>query len=233
MPEQQHDKERGIPPTIVRAIQRFVTALSPHLAEGDLRFGGGTALQARWQHRRSTDADLFCDPQTYATAVRVGGEAMEQALRDVSANAAGEETFVDQIATFARIEGVEVTILPAATLVQSSGSGKFVPGTAVETLTSAEILAGKLVHRLHGAGIAEPRDVYDLAIAQEHDAAALRQAIAALTASQRREVVAMIEMLPRSWATSSPERPLLNAEPDRVNLTRLADLLREQGTIPP
>ena len=229
MPQQ----EQGIPPTIVRAVQVFVTALAPHLAEGDLRFGGGTALQARWQHRRSTDADLFCDPQTYATAVRISGEAMERALRDVSATVAGEETFVDQIATYTRIEGVEVTILPAVTLVQKPGSGRFVPGTAVETLTSAEILAGKLVHRLHGAGNAEPRDIYDLAMALEHDPPALRQAIAALSESQRREVVAMIEMLPQSWATSSRERPLLSADPDRANLPLLVDLLRQQGTMPP
>ena len=229
MPQQ----EQGIPPTIVRAVQLFVTALAPHLAESALRFGGGTALQARWQHRRSTDADLFCDPQTYATAVRISGEAMERALRDVSATVAGEESFVDQIATYTRIEGVEVTILPAVTLVQPSGSGKFVPETAVETLTSAEILAGKLVHRLHGGGIAEPRDIYDLAMALEHDPLALRQAIAVLSESQRREVVAMIEMLPKGWAMSSPERPLLNADPDRANLPLLVDLLREQGTMPP
>ena len=113
-------QEEGIPPNIVRAVQLFVAALAPHLAEDDLRFGGGTVLQARWQHRLSTDADLFCDPQTYATAIRVSGEAMEQALRDVSATTAGEETFVDQIATYTRIEGVEVTILPAVTLVQPS-----------------------------------------------------------------------------------------------------------------
>ena len=228
-----HQQEQGIPPAIVRAVQIFVTALAPHLAEGDLRFGGGTTLQARWQHRHSTDADLFCDPQTYATAIRTSGEAMERALRDVSATTAGEETFVDQIATYTRIGGVEVTILPAATLVQPSGSGRFVPGTAVETLTSAEILAGKLVHRLTGAGIAEPRDIYDLAMAREHDAPALRQAIAALSTSQRGEVVAMIEMLPRSWATSSREHPLLNADPDRANLPLLVDLVREQGTMPP
>ena len=174
-------------------------------------------------------ANLICDPQTYATAVRVHGEAMERALRDASATTAGEETFVDKIATYTRIEGVEVAILPAATLVQPSGSGKFVPGTAVETLTSAEILAGKLVHRLHGAGIAEPRDIYDLAMAQEHDAPALRQAIAALTQNQRGEVVAMLEMLPQTWASSSRERPLLNADPDRANLPLLVDLLREHA----
>ena len=229
MPQQ----ELGIPPTTVRAVQIFVTALAPHLAEGELRFGGGTALQARWQHRLSTDAELFCDPQTYATAVRVSGEAMERALRDVSATTAGEETFVDQIATYTRIEGVEVTILPAATLAHPSGSGKFVPGTAVETLTSAEILAGKLVHRLTGAGIAEPRDIYDLAMAREHDPVALRQAVAALTANQRKEVAVMIELLPSNWAASSREHPLLDADPNRADLTALADLLRHQGTVPP
>ncbi|MYE24472.1 MAG: nucleotidyl transferase AbiEii/AbiGii toxin family protein [Gammaproteobacteria bacterium] len=198
-----HQQEQGIPSAVVRAVQLFVTALAPHLAEGDLRFGGGAALQARWHHRRSTDAVLFCDPQTYATAVRTSGEAMERALRDVSATTAGEETFVDQIATYTRIGGVEVTILPAATLVHPSGSGKFVPGTAVETLTGAEILAGKLVHRLTGAGIAEPRDIYDLAMAQEHDPAALHQAAAALSANQRKEVAVMIELLPLNWADSS------------------------------
>ena len=109
-------------------MQLFATALAPHLAEGDLRFDGGTALQARWQHRHSTDAHLFCDPQTYATAIRTSSEAMERALRDVSATTAVEETFVDQIATYMRIEGVEVAILPAAALVYPSGSGTFCAG---------------------------------------------------------------------------------------------------------
>ena len=223
-------EETGLPQGIVVAVSAFVGALAPFLPESDLRLGGGTVLQARWRHRHSTDADLFSDPQTYATAVRSHGLAMEKALRAISSTAAGEDTFVDQIATYTKVGGVEVTILPAVTLVDG-GSGRFVPNTAVETLTSAEILGGKLVHRLHGAGIAETRDLYDLAIAHEHDLAALQRAVSALAPHQCVEVAAMMEMLPQDWDQGSREKPLLDPQCNAPDLSPVVALLRRQSAV--
>lgn len=109
------------------------------------------------------------------------------------------------------------------------GSSRFVPGTRLETLTSAEILAGKLVHRLHGAGIAEARDLYDLALAHERDPAALRQAVFALADHQRVEVAAMIEMLPQDWPHARPDSALLEPECNAPDLSPLVTLLRHAG----
>lgn len=92
--------ETGLPDHIVDAVTAFARTLAPFIPERHLRLGGGTVLQARWRHRRSTDADLFCDPQTYAEAVRTHGREMERALSDVSNTLTGEDTFVDQIATY-------------------------------------------------------------------------------------------------------------------------------------
>ena len=220
--------ETGIPDHVVAAVTAFGRALAPFIPECDLRLGGGTVLEARWQHRRSTDADLFCDPHTYAEAVRTRGREIERALSEVSNTLAGEDTFVDQIATYARVGGVETTILPAVTLVDG-GSRRFVPGTRVETLTSAEILAGKLVHRLHGAGVAVARDLYDLALAHKHDQAALRQAVSALADHQRMEVAAMLEMLPQDWLRATPESPLLDPKCKAPDLSPLLALLQTEG----
>ena len=220
--------ETGLPDHIVDAVDAFARTLAPFIPVRDLRLGGGTVLQARWQHRRSTDADLFCDPETYAEAVRTRAREMERALSEVSNTLAGEDTFVDQIATYTRIGGVGTTILPAVVLVDG-GSRRFVPGTRVETLTSAEILAGKLVHRLHGAGIADARDLYDLALAHKQDRAALGQAVSALADHQRVEVAAMVEMLPQDWPQATRESPLLDPKCKAPDLSPLLALLRTDG----
>ena len=224
--------ERHLPDPITSAVRKFAAAANPHLDAGSLRLGGGTVLAARWQHRRSTDADLFCDARTYVAAVRHHGEAIEHSLAQVARTQAGEDTFVDQIATYTRIDGVEVTVLPTVALIDG-GSGRYVPGTRVETLTNAEILAGKLVHRMCGAGIAEPRDLYDLALAAARDPAPLQRALEVLTTAQRAEIGAMIEMLPRDWTSLSPERPLLDVVVERPDLAPLLALLRPKGGAAP
>ena len=71
------DEERGIPEPIARAVVRFVERVGPFFPAGGLRMGDDAILQARWGHRMSTDADLFCDPQTYLETVRQHGAAVE------------------------------------------------------------------------------------------------------------------------------------------------------------
>ena len=188
--------------------------------------GGGTILQARWRHRQSTDADLFCEPATYANAVRQHGRAIEAEIRKIADRHEDTAPFVDQVATFSRIDQTEVTILPAIALI-GTRTGRFVPHTTIETESSADILAGKLVHRLCGAGVVEPRDLFDLLAAEHHDPLALRQAVGLLSDIQRDEISATLLMLPRKWASVSEKRVLLISGNHRdVDPSAVVELLR-------
>ena len=218
-------EESGIPHAIAAVVARFAGRVERFFPAGSLRMGGGTVLQARWGHRQSTDADLFCDPAIYSRVVRQHGPAIERAIREIADRGEEMGTFVDQMATFSRIEGTEITLLPAVPLVGLE-TGHRVPGTSVATDSSADILAGKLVHRLGGAAVVEPRDLFDLLVAERHDPNALRQATGLLTRNQLAEISAMLLMLPRKWASIS-EKQVLSVSGERRDVDPIAvvDLL--------
>lgn len=220
------DEETGIPEPIVRAVVRFVERIEPFFPAGSLRMGGGTILQARWGHRQSTDADLFCDPRKYVETVREHGAAMEREMRRVADDEEEGEPFVDLVATYSRVGGTEVTILPVTPLLDEL-SGRRVPGTTVRTESTADILAGKLVHRLGGAGVVEPRDLFDIVAAERHDPTALRRAVGLLTSTQIKEISATLLMLPSRWDLTT-DKPVLSVSGahGRVAPDDVVDVLR-------
>ena len=65
MPDPKTREQSGLPRIIVQCIQRLYQHARPYLPESALTLGGGTVLAARWSHRISTDADLFCPPETF------------------------------------------------------------------------------------------------------------------------------------------------------------------------
>lgn len=225
------DEETGIPDPIVRAVVRFVERVGPFFPAGSLRMGGGTILQARWGHRESTDADLFCDPRTYVETVRQHGAAMESEIRRVADDEEEGEPFVDLVATFSRVGGTEVTILPATPLLDER-SERRVPGTTVRTESTADILAGKLVHRLAGAGVVEPRDLFDILAAERYDPTALQRAVGVLTSAQIKEISATLLMLPPRWDLTT-DKPVLSVsgEQGRVAPDDVVDVLRRSAQV--
>ena len=198
-------EQSGLPRIIVQCIQRLYQHARPYLPDSALTLGGGTVLAARWSHRISTDADLFCPPETFDAVVRAHGTELEAALRSIADDS--EQTFVDRIAIYARIGNIEVTILPAVRHI-AERTLQYVPGTGIETWSSANILAGKLLHRVYEGGVVEPRDLYDIAAATHRDPDALREAVAVLTARQQHAVRSRLALLPERWADAS-DKPLL------------------------
>ncbi len=219
----QPAQESGLGEAFLRVARRTEAAVGRFLARGALRLGGETVLQARWKHRVSTDLDFFCAPSVYLASFRVNGAEMEESLRAISDDP--EHTFVDALGAYAVVENTEVTLLPVEPPVDERTRARL-PGTSIETWSSADILAAKLLHRLCGAGLAEPRDLYDLAAAEHHDPFALRQAMGMLTRRQRQRAEAVLRMLPGNWLDLT-DKPLLGlpADPFRIDVDTIVDLL--------
>ena len=209
-------EETGIPREVAAAVARFADLVAPFFPAGALRMGGGTILQARWRHRMSFDADLFCDPGTYARTIAKSGPEIERVIDTIADGTEGGASFVDQIASFCHIAGIEVTILPSAALI-GSPTGSVVPNTTIETESTADILAAKLVHRMCGAGVIEPRDLFDLAAAERYDPNALREALGLLSDMQMTELSAALAMLPKRWASFS-DKPLCSVDGDEIEV---------------
>ena len=189
--------------TVAEVMRRF----APH---AHLSMGGGTVLQHRWAHRKSPDVGLFCSPGAFAEAMRDHRGVIEDALMEAGADA--ERTWCEPLALYAEIRGVETTVLPAAALTRrlmTKGEGPDALVAPVALQTNAEILAKKLLHRLFEGEVAEVRDIYDLAAAQEMDRAALRVACAVLPERALASIVALVSALPSGWGRVT-NKPLLS-----------------------
>lgn len=215
--------ESGLSEALLQVARRTEAALGRFFKPGALRLGGGTVLQARWKHRVSTDLDFFCAPAVYLASFRVNGAEMEESLRAISDDP--DHTFVDALGAYAVVDNTEVTLLPVEPPLAERTRARL-PGTNIETWSSADILAAKLLHRLCGAGLAEPRDLYDLAAAAHHDALALQQAVGLLTPRQRQRAEAVLRMLPGNWLDLT-DKPLLGlpADPFRIDVGSILVLL--------
>ena len=180
----------AIPPPADAILER-VGPLLPGIWDGDdVRIGGGTALAAHWRHRRSTDIELCVAPDL----LRRAGEDARTLAVDAGARSV----------RFGR--GWLNGVFPEGEFSISATEPLLDTGTGVERearfglpLESvAEVLARKLVLRLHEHGEYLSGDLYDLCTAAERDGASLEVALSALSSEERGEIAREISGLGRS-----------------------------------
>ena len=189
------------------AAQCVAPVLLEYFELGDLWMGGGTVLQARWNHRASHDVDMFCRSAAFSRAYMRSGAQIERAMVD-RAGSDPERTWMEHMALYCEIDGVETTLMPH-TPIFDLPSGDVLPGEVpVPLQATSEILANKLRHRLHGARTVEVRDLYDLAFAVHANPEGLEEAKTSLAPQQIAEVAALIAHLPKGWSRRT-DKPLL------------------------
>ena len=188
------------------AAQLAAPVLLEYFELGDLSMGGGTVLQARWNHVASRDVGLFCRSAAFSRAYMGSGAQIERAMVD-RAGSDPERTWMEHMALYCEIDGVETTLMPHTPIFESP-SGDVLPGKVpVPLQATSEILANKLRHRLHGARTVEVRDLYDLAFAVHANPDGLEEAKTSLAPQQCAEVAALIAHLPKGWSRR-PDKPL-------------------------
>ena len=172
--------------------------LAQHLGgEHRMRLGGGTALAARWQHRHSTDVDLFADASDYE-----GLFMSEQRFRtDLELHAPSARNIVIEPG-FARIvlaDGGEISVSTSPSLTAHPVSGDTVRGTSVPLETTAEILAKKLRYRMIQNAQIVPRDLYDISFARWNDPKALQTALSTLKDEHLQDIDTELGYLAPGW----------------------------------
>lgn len=218
-------EEPDISPNILAEIHKLAPALEEFFPAGTLKMGGGTILQARWGHRISTDAGFFATPRAFNEVVVGRGRALEARLMTLE-GVDSERSWVELTAIYCECEGVEMSIVPSEPLVRE-GSGRVVPGTGIETETTATILGKKVFNRMIEGGGYEVRDLYDLYTAIARDQPALERALSPIPDWQLCETVVQIRTLPKNWFANT-NKPLLGvqAPPSHRELTaRVCDFL--------
>ncbi len=216
------DLPRG-PAELLEAVRG---PIADHLGgEGRIRFGGGTALAARWSHRRSTDVDLFVDYAAYRPLFRNSHRFIDDVERH---SGPIEQIGVGRAYAVIALRDSEVNILATDPITDSPVSSDTVRGTRIAVVNNAEILAGKLVHRLAEYHIFVSRDLYDVAVARRLDPAALDVALASVPAPSLHDVRRALALLEPGWAERDP-KPLLDPVHDREAENSVAIVRREIG----
>lgn len=196
------------------ALQRLTRLFDRIVPLDALVLGGGTVLAARWQHRVSTDLDLFIEQRAFAARIyRQAHLLWPRASELFDGVDLGREHFG------ARWHGIDITLSTAwcsALLDVTERSEETFAGIALET--NEAVLVRKMQARMCGLGMFTERDVYDLVAAAQHDPAALRAALSALTADERTYIARELR-LSKQW--DQPEKKLLSpTHPDIANNLR-------------
>ena len=187
------------------AAQMF-EKLTSFIAPEHLSFGGGTVLAARWNHRRSLDVDLFCEPTTYGRLSPAQRARIEKAINEI-AGCVPSQTWCEDIATYTEISGTEATVLPGIIVIEPSNPTTL-DGTWLALQSTAQILYAKIAWRMYEGGEIAVRDAYDLACARKHDPRALTQARSHISPRVLEMVAEIIRQLPAGWSGES-EKPLI------------------------
>ena len=148
----------------------------------DIVLGGGTALAARWNHRTSTDIDLFVPLDRFLSgANRLPSLFFGTSLiRSNAGNGWFTGTFPEGEFSIATTP----PLLPKSVPFPDS----LVKGWGIPVETPSEILAKKLRLRIYGNGEFVARDFYDICTAAEKDPQSLKMALDVLTDSEREEI---------------------------------------------
>lgn len=196
-------------------LTRLAPVLSAWFGPDGFVLGGGTVLATRWQHRVSTDIDLFTDHERYQQTILNRRDEVAATLSDLVAEAG--EGAVEVERGWLRVlfpEGpAALMTIPRPTI--RDAYVEHTQGTNVPTESTAEILARKVQSRILDLGVFTDRDLYDLLVAQQRDPEALRRVLASITAGERTAIADELRGLPYNWSSGEPVR-----EPTHPNLLR-------------
>ncbi|MCY3857845.1 MAG: hypothetical protein OXG25_02930 [Gammaproteobacteria bacterium] len=216
-------EEPNISTWVTDRLSVVLPVLRRYFREEQLSLGGGTVLQARWNHRISTVIDLFADHQRFGSVIAEFSSQLEQDLYNIPA-VNPDHSWVDLNTVYCELDGTELTVMPTSVRINEE-SGYVVPTTLVKTETTATILHKKVAARMVEAGACEIRDVFDLYTAIARDRDALNKAIRLIPQISLDRVSAMMKSRPTSWYEDTT-RPLVSVDPI-PNVREMVDQLAE------
>ena len=197
-------------------VRATLAELLPTVIDSDLGWwlGGGTVLAAQWEHRLSTDLDIFLPAEA---SLATFDPRWAPDFRDAMLGLGATRMEVQQrsVKTWFPAGRLEITALDPVPALPPRAAR--IDGSDARLLENASILCGKL----YGRGRRMPeRDVFDVCVAAIEDPDALRCAVNHVGPDTRREIAHLLAIGADTYRESAPE-VILDPAP------RFADLLEE------
>ena len=222
MPTQQ-TSELTMPQELHSALQALDNVFVHLLPEVSVVMGGGTVLAARWDHRRSTDIDLFVSPKTMITLMNQMNLSYQGAVtRLQTVGNATMEPFNGFLS--GEIGSVPFSLAASEFIKDNRLGDEQVGSTNFQAATNQEILAGKIQGRLHRRSsqpvTAPVRDLYDIIVARHMAPGLVNSVLDGITPKGRAVIANDLKLLPENLHETDPKR-LMNPR-YRVELQGIA-----------
>ena len=199
----------AIPKSLVPAVKSLHTIFFRFLPDVNVVMGGGSVLAARWNHRDSTDIDLFVSPAAMQ-ALTAEKSLLYRAVREAIGEAG-----VDPFSGFLSgdIEGTPFSLAASEFIREDQGVSEQIADTYFRAATNEEILSGKIMGRLHrnsGQAVAAPiRDLYDIVVAAHRASGVVGYILSGITQKGRSVIAADLRRMPDNLQEVD-QKPLMN-----------------------
>ncbi len=219
----------SIPQPAASIPDRTASILLRHFPKDAVNIGSGTALAARWSHRKSTDIDITLQAQVFRTKSPFLRDRLKAAGIGKMRGGSGWLNGVCEEGDFSI--GTTENLLPSDP--QPDLDEKW--GYPLDSVR--EILARKFRLSMYGNGEFVSKDFYDILTAREKDPGSPHNALETLTADERQEIED--EILGYGKQAMRPGRELTDVHrPDwlddlgkMVAMAALAERPPEAGTV--
>ena len=209
-----HD-QRWLPP---RISPLHLQALSNHLdakgvRRGILHLGGGSVLAAAWDHRKSTDIDLWIAPERASelTSLAPDAAAWRTLFHPPGHQVTVQDATRENTSVTFELDGVPVSVFTSHYASHRNSRHQMMRGTIFAAANTSEILSGKLLGRwAEQARDKIPiRDLYDLVVARTVEPQAVLRTFRSMSDSARTQAASRLRSLPDDWYQHDP-KPIID-----------------------
>jgi len=220
---------------LTQAAAPLVQCLDAVGRDDALVLGGGTALAARWQHRQSTDIDLWL-PDTLFFQHQAHLVELLQKTFQVHAHIQERDDGTRTLAgitpegefTIGTVPPLLPAIIPSAVAAERDAEW----GIRLEPV--AETLAKKLRWRMAQNDTIVARDLYDIVTASREDPVALDQALGTLARSMRLDIAdRIVEIGPSANQAGRPLTGVHRPDWQRDLVALAVPLIADGPNLPP
>ncbi len=182
------------------AIESGVATLRQWFDLDGVVLGGGTALEAKWHHRETTDLDLFVPVRTLAQIAKMPMDVVTRQLAEFAADTKMRDGEISLTRTHLRFPvagqgSTPISLSGTSGFWQDDNDPCFEEQTGIPLAANADILLRKMQGRVVAQGRPVVRDAYDFVVAKALDYDAFRDTYAQLDASDIDAIVAAYSQL--------------------------------------
>ena len=205
-PSSQPDSLK-LPADLRKPFIRLIRALPPELFSYRLRMGGGSVLEARFAHRRSTDIDLHMSPNDLNDLLKISHDPWWFILTSLPASWAAR-AWPSGRGMRGKVNGTSFSISQHSHLDMRRERRESIEASPILSESNAEILVGKLHRMMRSPGrrpIIAIRDLYDWTVCTSVCRSDAQFALSRLKQSYRPRLAADLAAAPEDLHEIDPQ----------------------------